>query len=73
MADMALLSRIKERKAGVIQKEWKLLKEIEDALMRIEQGRYGICELCGNPIEKERLEIVPYTRYCSSCGRKVGG
>ena len=73
MADMALLSRMKERKAGVLQKEWRELKEIEDALTRIKQGIYGICQRCGKPIERERLEIIPYTRFCSTCGRTAGG
>lgn len=40
------------------------LYEIDEALRRIEEGRYGICEISGKPIEKERLKAIPYTRYC---------
>ena len=38
--------------------------EIDDALLRIELGQYGLCEECGRPIELERLEVQPAARYC---------
>jgi len=40
------------------------LKEIDDALRRLDQGSYGICEECGKPIDEARLEAVPWARYC---------
>jgi RNA polymerase-binding transcription factor DksA len=40
------------------------LKEIDDALRRLDQGTYGICEECGKPIDEARLEAVPWARYC---------
>lgn len=43
--------------------EQDTLFEIEDALRRIEEGTFGICEMTGEPIEKARLEALPYTRY----------
>ncbi len=43
--------------------EQDTLFEIGDALRRIEEGTYGICEMSGEPIEKARLEALPYTRY----------
>ncbi len=48
------------------------LKEIDLALKRIEKGTYGKCSLCGGLIEKERLELIPYARYCSRCQKKIG-
>ena len=44
--------------------EMRTLQEVRDALRRIEQGAYGICEDCGRPIEPARLEAVPWARYC---------
>jgi DnaK suppressor protein len=44
--------------------ERKMLKEIDDALQRIEQGTYGICEGTGRQIQKARLEAQPWARYC---------
>lgn len=38
--------------------------ELDAALKRIEEGRYGICEACGQPIPDERLEAKPAARYC---------
>lgn len=47
--------------------EEHLLKEIQDALERIEDGSYGKCELCGDEIMEERLEVIPYARLCIDC------
>jgi RNA polymerase-binding transcription factor DksA len=40
---------------------------IRAALERIEVGTYGICVKCGAPISNARLDIVPYTPFCSAC------
>jgi RNA polymerase-binding transcription factor DksA len=40
------------------------LAEVADAVMRVERGRYGICEDCGRPVPDERLEALPATRWC---------
>ena len=45
----------------------KLLRAIENALTRIRQERFGICEGCGQPISKARLEAVPWARHCKDC------
>ena len=37
--------------------------EIDEAMMRIRRGTYGICELTGKPIERHRLEAIPWTRF----------
>jgi DnaK suppressor protein len=47
--------------------EYKLLKAIESALLRIENGTYGICQECGKPIAAARLRSVPWTRLCVKC------
>jgi len=44
--------------------EIELLREIDKALDRIEEGTYGYCEVCGKPIEEKRLEAVPWTTLC---------
>jgi DnaK suppressor protein len=43
------------------------LEEIEAALGRVEDGRYGLCGGCDEPIMPERLEILPAARYCVDC------
>jgi hypothetical protein len=47
------------------------LAEVEDALRRIEEGRYGRCEACGGPMGLQRIRAIPEARFCLSCsGRR---
>ncbi len=43
------------------------LRLVEDALTKLENGTYGICERCGAPIDLARLEAIPYTPLCLDC------
>jgi RNA polymerase-binding protein DksA len=45
---------------------------VREAISRIDKGEYGICELCGEPIKKERLEAVPYSSMCVKCASQAG-
>ncbi|WDV49449.1 TraR/DksA C4-type zinc finger protein [Streptomyces coeruleorubidus] len=49
----------------------RVLKEIEEAFARIEDGTYGTCLGCAKPVPAERLEILPYTRHCVACRRRA--
>ena len=49
----------------------KLLREIADAIDRIEQGTYGVCLECDEPISAKRLDAVPWARYCVSCQERI--
>jgi len=49
----------------------KLIKEIDDALQRIEDGTYGVCELTGKPIKVDRLEELPWARYSIEAAREL--
>src|SRR5215472_9393757 len=51
--------------------EMKLLREVEDALRRIERGTYGICHECEEPISAKRLDAVPWAKYCVTCQEQV--
>ena len=44
-----------------------LLREIEEALMRMREGTYGTCQDCMMPVSKKRLEALPWARLCVSC------
>lgn len=52
---------------GLMRNEVQVSKEIEEALVRIKENSYGICEQCQKPIAKKRLDYVPYTRLCIHC------
>lgn len=52
--------------------DMKLLRQVQDALRRIEQGSYGICHECEEPISPKRLDAVPWARYCVACQEELG-
>ncbi len=71
MADIGTDNYEQEFALGLMDSERKLLKEIDDALQRIEQGTYGICEATNKPITKARLEAQPWARYCVEYARML--
>jgi len=48
-----------------------ILKGIDNALERVEEGTYGYCEECDEKIDRRRLEIIPFALYCVKCQRKI--
>jgi RNA polymerase-binding transcription factor DksA len=54
----------------LLENEQYLLRETLDAEQRIEAGTYGVCEDCGKRIRRERLDAIPYARYCVQCAEK---
>ncbi len=62
-ADRNFMLRIRDR-------ENKLIKKIKKALDRIENGTFGVCELCGEDISIERLKARPVTTQCIDCKTK---
>src|SRR5262249_9270175 len=63
MADAGTDSMEREISFDIASKEGRLLREIDDALRRIYNGVYGICEASGRPIARARLEALPWARY----------
>ncbi|KRV50660.1 molecular chaperone DnaK [Wenjunlia vitaminophila] len=49
----------------------RVLKEIDAAFARVQDGSYGTCQECAKPIPVERLEILPYARCCVPCQRRT--
>ena len=66
-ADTAADSTLAERRAFYTDKEIAKLKEINYALKKIYSGDYGICEMCGEPIQTRRLDVIPYAHFCIEC------
>ena len=54
-------------RAGVLESARTDLRQTEDALQRLEDGRYGVCTVCGNPIPFEQLEVRPFRESCVKC------
>ncbi len=49
----------------------RLLMETRLALTKMKIGKYGICENCGEPIDRARLQVYPQARYCLDCEKKL--
>jgi len=60
-----------EMRFNLEESEKRHLVEINDALGKIEDGTYGVCETCGKYINKERLEVIPYTLQCTHCSKET--
>ena len=52
---------------AILDNENALLVEVQQALARIENGTYGICSNCEQPIPEKRLEAIPWTTLCVTC------
>jgi len=70
-ADIGSESFAQEFSLELLQRDEATLSEIDEALERVESGRYGLCERCGEPIPKPRLNAVPHARNCVECQRKA--
>jgi len=70
MADVATDTYDREFSLGIASNERELIYELDDALKRIEEGTYGVCEDCKDLITKTRLKALPYARLCVKCQQK---
>ncbi len=65
--DVAAYSYSKEVLMGLGENERTKLRLVEEALAKIDEGTYGVCERCEEAIPVKRLELLPFTRYCVQC------
>src|SRR6266850_3002854 len=70
-ADKAATSYTKEFLYSLSNTERSVLQQVENALGRLKGSGFGICEDCGEPIHKKRLDAVPWARYCKKCQEAV--
>lgn len=70
MADVATDTYDREFSLGLASNDQKALYELDDALKKIGEGTFGICEECKSPISKTRLKAVPQARLCVKCQEK---
>lgn len=70
MADVGTDNFDREFALDLVDSEQKLLYEVNEALRRLEEGKFGLCEQCQKLIGRKRLQAVPYARLCIKCGEK---
>ena len=73
LADLGTDSFEQDISLGLMENESDEIREIEEALDRIKDGSFGLCEGCRKKIPKERLKAIPYTRLCVNCKKKEEG
>ncbi|HPC82574.1 MAG TPA: TraR/DksA family transcriptional regulator [Thermoanaerobaculaceae bacterium] len=67
IADRATNAFQREFSFSVSENEGRMLKLIDEAIKRIDNGTYGRCTHCDEPIEAPRLQAIPWARHCISC------
>ncbi|MFO0950152.1 MAG: TraR/DksA C4-type zinc finger protein [Isosphaeraceae bacterium] len=72
LGDLGTAQYLQELNATLYENQESIQLEARDALTRFDQGTFGVCERCGVEIPEERLEVLPYTRYCTPCSAAVG-
>ncbi len=70
MADQASGNNEVHIQLRLKQTDAKILQAIDEALMRLEKGAFGLCRDCGEPIAEARLNAIPWTRVCITCKEK---
>jgi DnaK suppressor protein len=65
--DMSLQDVNQELALRLGERESQMIADIDQALLRIEEGTYGVCARCGEPIDERRLEALPTARYDAAC------
>ncbi|MBC8385186.1 MAG: TraR/DksA C4-type zinc finger protein [Candidatus Cloacimonetes bacterium] len=69
-ADLGTDTDESEKRVYYLEQEIEKMKKLNQALKRVYERSYGICQICGELISKKRLEIVPYAEYCVECKSK---
>jgi DnaK suppressor protein len=70
MADYGSDNYEQEFTLGLLENDVETLRDINDALARIDEGTFGLCEECGEPIARARIKALPYARMCVECKMK---
>ncbi len=71
IGDLSQLDLAEDIDYSLLQLYVERLRNIEEALRRLEEGTYGYCEECGKPIGLKRLKVLPFTRYCVKCQERL--
>lgn len=71
LADLGTDTFENEISLGLLENSAQIMEQTRDALHRIEDGTFGICQECGKPIAAKRLKALPYTPHCVKCAQII--
>ena len=69
--DQAAVESGKDIELNCLDKEWHLILDIKETIMRIDHGLFGICDHCGRPISQKRLMAAPMSKLCVMCQEEI--
>jgi len=69
-ADQGSDTNLMEQTVMMLESEREKIRQLNEALRRIADETYGVCEICGEFIQETRLEIIPYATCCVACQEK---
>lgn len=70
-ADLSVMDHNKEMALRLGDRESQMVADTDQALLRIEEGSYGVCARCGKLIDERRLEALPTARYDAVCQAEI--
>lgn len=71
VGDLSELDLNRSTELDLAGRESHLIEEIDDALLRIDDGTYGQCQRCGKPIDEKRLKAMPTAKYDAECQARI--
>jgi DnaK suppressor protein len=71
--DRAAGELVQDVEFGAAENQQMILRQVEEALRQIEEGEYGVCQVCGEEIEADRLNAVPWATRCLEDQKKQEG
>jgi DnaK suppressor protein len=69
--DLSMQDHNQELAFRLGERESQMVADIDQALLRIDEGSYGDCQRCGKPIDERRLEALPTARYDAACQQEI--
>jgi DnaK suppressor protein len=69
--DLSVMDVSKELALRLGDRESQMVADIDQALLRIKEGSYGVCSRCGKPIDERRLEALPTARFDAECQARL--
>ena len=67
ISDRAARTYNRQLEGELDEQEWQKLKQVDVAIEKIAKGEFGVCTQCEDSIPEARLEVVPYTEFCTQC------
>ena len=67
ISDYAARTYNRQLEGELDEQEWQKLKQVDVAIEKISEGDYGVCTQCEDSIPEARLEVVPFTEFCTQC------